>query len=180
MNPKTAWLLILILAAAGCQPIESFRRSPADVTPRRELRKAEASEQFGRKREMAEFRVAQEQWDRGDLAGCDATLRRLLKRNPDHLDARLLLAELRIDQGRSSEAVADLQPLAEAHAEDARIQHLLALALDASGDTEAAVAYYAKAVQLEPANELYRLSHDGCIASTASPASYEAPAVSRP
>lgn len=180
MISKTACLLILVLAAAGCRPIESFRRSPADVTPRRELRKAEASEQFGRKRDGAEFRVAQEQWDRGDLAGCDATLKRLLTRNPDHLDARLLQAELRIDQGSNSEALAVLRPLAEDYPNDPRVQYLLALVLDASGDTEAAVAHYAKAVQLEPANELYRLSHDGCISSTAIPASYEAPAGSRP
>ncbi|NUQ64259.1 MAG: hypothetical protein HUU20_17455 [Pirellulales bacterium] len=154
------WITLAVAAAVvGCRPVEVFRRGVDDVTPPREQRKAELVAQFEQRRDLAEMLAAEEQRHRGDLAGCDAALHRLLQRNPDHFEAKLLQAELRLEQGRGREVLPDLYPLAEARPTDARLQYTIGLLLDACGDTQAAIAYYAKAAELEPGNELYARSH---------------------
>ncbi len=140
---------------AGCQSIEPLQWAPDDVGVQREQRREEMIEQFERDRATADLRLAREQWQRGDLDGCDSTLRRLLRRSPDHQKAILLLAELRLEQGRGKEILPRIASLADAHPDDAHLQYVAGVLLDACGDTQAAIPYYAKAAELEPANELY-------------------------
>lgn len=150
---------LVVVSLAGCRALEPLRPKADDVTVDRQQRRAEMREQFQEQRDFADLRMAREQCQRGDLPGCDATLARILGRTPDHIEAKLLLAELRLEQGRGGEVLADLKSLAENRPDDAHVQYLTATVLDACGDTQAAIPYYAQAARLAPANELYAQSH---------------------
>ena len=89
------WLAILLAAAtAGCAGLKPRLDPVADITPSRELRKEDVVRDFERHRDQAQFDAARCCLDRGDVDGCRESLEAMLARNPNHEEARLLLAEL--------------------------------------------------------------------------------------
>jgi Flp pilus assembly protein TadD len=73
----------------------------------------------------------------------------------------LALAELYLTQDDHDAALAQLDEAGKLLPTDARVQHTRGLALEAQGRREEAQAAFARAVQWDGSNELYRLSLDG-------------------
>ena len=152
------WLWLLLVVMVGCAKSSAWKPALQGITEKRQARSGQTIRQFESKRESAEFQAALSQFNQNDPAGCEQRLRRLLRRNPSHRDARLLLAEVYLAGNRFQEAVDQAQQALNAHPSDAKAQHTLALLLDASGQSSVAMAHYERAAQLEPENELYAAS----------------------
>ncbi len=166
-----AWVLVALLTGlAGCQSIATRDDLPKDVAPSRKARLAELTGQITRKRDSAELLSARECLQRGDPAGCQAVLAPLLKRNPDHIDARLLLAEALVAQDRGQQAIAELQLLAQQHPDHAQLQHTLGVLCENAGDLDQAKTYYDQALRCDPHNDAYRLSCESAARATAADA----------
>lgn len=102
--------------------------------------------------------AAQAAWYQGDSPTAIARLEAMLARNPKHLEARTLLGEVLLSEARTPEAMAVLEPALTAPAGNARAHYLMAVAQDASGQREEALAHYQRASRLEPKNDLYLAS----------------------
>lgn len=159
-SSQAVWLIAVLAAMlAGCATIQSSIPKAEDISGKRRQRNEAALRRFDENRDRAEFEAAQADWSQGDADGCRESLEQLLERNPDHLDARLLLAELLLNDNRPEEALRYLQPATEAHADDAQVQYIMGLALDSTGQRDAALAHYERAARLEPDNEVYAVSY---------------------
>lgn len=102
--------------------------------------------------------AAQAAWYQGDTPAAIARLEAMLARNPKHLEARILLGEVLLSEARTPEAMGVLEPALAAPAGNARAHYLMAVAQDASGQREEALAHYQRASHLEPKNDLYLAS----------------------
>jgi len=102
-------LFAAVVLFAGCRSIPLPKPPVEDVAVERKQRKAVAVEQFERNRNFAEFHAARAARDRGDLRNSQAGLESLLRRDPQHREARMLLATVLFEQGRSADALAQLQ-----------------------------------------------------------------------
>ncbi len=151
-----------------------FRRTAAETpktpssespTQKRQRRAEAAVRRFEQQRDFAEYQSALFSLNHGDPETCESTLRRLCRRNPDHREARLLLAQLAIEEGRNEEAVENLVDLAGRQPLDAQVQHALGLAFDAQGDEASAAACYERASVLAPDEEVYQASLEAAIAA---------------
>jgi Flp pilus assembly protein TadD len=146
---------------AGCAGWKD-RLQPQSVTADREARAAEAVRSFEEHRDAAQLEAALQRWKQGDVQQAEASLAAIVGRRPDHADARMRLAELLWSRGDASaethlRAVLEMQPnRAEAH-------HALGLLLDATGRGSEARQHLARASELEPDNEVYRLTRDSLL-----------------
>jgi len=154
-------LVGLLAILAGCAGWKD-RLKPPSVTADREARSAEAIREFEERRDSAQLEAALDRWKQGDAQHAEASLAAIASRRPDHADARLRLAELLWSRGDIAaeghlRAVIEMQPnRAEAH-------HALGLLLDATGRGGEARQHLARAAELEPDNEVYRLTRDSLI-----------------
>jgi tetratricopeptide (TPR) repeat protein len=82
----------------------------------------------------------------------------LLRRNPDHREARLMLADLYVSTNKPAAAEKHLRLLLE-NDDDARAHHALGLLLEISGKSTEALTHFQRAQTLEPGNELYAASY---------------------
>lgn len=155
-----ALLLALVLPwANGCQSLSSWKQVTKETRPTHKQRQADVAQHIGRQRDVAEYRSALDAYQQGDLARCRAALEPMLKRNPDHLEGQLLLAETLAADGRAAEAAEQLQAVAKRHPRDARVQYTLGMLWDAKGDSKQALECYQRAAQEEPQNEVYQISY---------------------
>jgi len=100
-SSQAAWLIAVLAATlAGCTTIRSFIPKPEDISGKRRQRSEAALQRFDTNRDRAEFEAAEARWTEGDVEGCRAALERILERNPEHLDARLAMAELSLNDDR--------------------------------------------------------------------------------
>ena len=167
---KAAWLIALVTTVtAGCATLKTSLPQAEDISQKRRERNRAAIRSFAENRDLAEFQAAQARWEQGDIEGCREDLQRLLERTPDHLEARLLLAESLLSDNRPGEAVRCLEPAMPRHSDDARVYYTMGLALEALGRRDGAVAYYERAVELEPDNEVYAVSYQPDLMSGALP-----------
>jgi tetratricopeptide (TPR) repeat protein len=157
---KTLWtwplFLPLFFGCAGLNRPAVRNQNAADT---HKQRAAEVARSLDERRDDAEFRAALARWGEGDAEECERGLARLLKREPNHRDARLLLAEVCMATKRPQEAFAHVQQALDAHPNDAEVQYTTGLLLDATGQGTGASAYYARAAELEPGSEVYAVSH---------------------
>jgi len=163
---RAFWLVAFsALLIAGCVSAGFPVSRGQGISEKRRERTRVVARQFDRKRDLAEFEAARTLWIQGDSDGAAEALELLLARNPDHIEARLLMAELLLSDNRQSEAIAYLEPATIADPDDARVQHMMGLLLDSIGKTDAALAYYEKAKSLCPDDELYAVSYQTLSAS---------------
>lgn len=153
------WILLPAMLCAGCAMSQRWLNLPEDISPKRQAQNARTVQQFDQQRDFAEFTSAQALWEEGDEEGCRHRLQALLERNPEHLDARLLLAEVQLTGDQPHEALQTLEPALKAHPNNARVHYALALLFDAIGQRDAALAHYEQAVKIEPDNEVYQVSY---------------------
>jgi tetratricopeptide (TPR) repeat protein len=182
MNGQTRWaavgvLTLALVLPAGCNTMKPALPKSEDVSQTRCERNAETLQEFDKQREYAEFQAAQALWAEGRHEECCRRLDSLLKHTPDHLDARLLLADVLAAANRPQEALEVLQPALEAHPDDARVQYGVALLLDVTGQRRGAEAHYEEAVKLEPKNEVYQVSYQQLVAAETSSESSSLPPV---
>jgi Flp pilus assembly protein TadD len=162
-------LAVAAVMITGCQSLETLTSKSEGISQKRKQRNLAAAQRFDQKRDWAELEAAQARWAEGDLDGCAETLRHLLARNPDHLEARLLMAEALLAANRPKEAIPLLEPAVAAHPNDARVHHLMGMLLDGAGQRVDASGLYEQAASLEPDNEVYRVSYETLATSDEPP-----------
>ena len=155
--------LLLSLALAGCASVKFPEIK--DVVLQRKARSEAAMRQFERDRDLAEYEDAQSRWRGHDVQGCRESLEKLLARNPNHLEARLLMAELLQSENRAQEAISCLEPALRAYPDDARLHYALGLTLDAAGRPGEAISHFERAAKIEPDNGLYAVEHQRALAA---------------
>lgn len=169
---RSLWgIALLAVILAGCASMKTLGPPVEDVSEKRRQRSRESAQQFERQRDLAEFEAARVRWEEGDSRGCVEMLQRILARSPDHLEARLLLAESLLADNRPSEAIPYLEPALAAHPSDARVHHLMGSLLDSIGQKADALVYYQQAATLRPTDEVYAV----CYEMLASEAGAEGP-----
>jgi tetratricopeptide (TPR) repeat protein len=137
-----------ILLLAGCQSMGVLKPPVDDLTPIKKARKEAAVRQFEEQRDFAEFKAAESAWDRGDIDVCRQTLETLLRRNPRHKDALLLLADACLENEQPEEATKHLEAALAAHPNDPGVHQAMGVLMDRLGRPENALAHYRQAGEL--------------------------------
>ncbi|MBN2477615.1 MAG: tetratricopeptide repeat protein [Pirellulales bacterium] len=151
------WSWPLLTLACGCASLDLPGKPAESITHKRQQRSEQTAQEVATQRDFAEFQAAAEQWNRHDVRGCRQRLQQLLKRNPRHRDASLLMTEMALAEGRPQVALRHVQQALAAHPDDAEVLYTMGLVLDASGQCGGALGYYQRAAQRAPGNELYAL-----------------------
>jgi Flp pilus assembly protein TadD len=129
------------------------------MTESREDRAKEAVRSFEERRDAAQLEAALDRWKQGDVQRAEAMLSALVSRRPDYANARMLLAEI-LWSGNDPAAEEHLRAVLEVSAERADAHHALGLVLDGTGRSEEARQHLSKAAELEPQNEVYRVTSE--------------------
>ncbi len=132
-----------------------------------DLRRAHMLEDFEENRTAAIYKSAITRWQRGDSVGCKDVLVRLLDHSPDHTEARRTLADLYVELGDMEAAERQMRILLDRDPDDAQAHHSLGLLMESVGKKPLAAEQFARAVELEPTNELFALSRESCRANNA-------------
>ncbi len=151
--------VLLSVLTAGCAGVDLTGAEGKAVTEKLKQRNKEVTADFEAKRDAAEFQAAFACFKQGDAVGCEQQLCQLLQRNPDDRDARLLAAEVCLDDNRTGEAFSHVEQAVEAHPDDPQVAYTMGLVLDATGQEAGATVYYQLAAEREPENELFALAH---------------------
>jgi len=151
------WLMVVL--SLGCLGPQLPAQTIDNITQERKRRSEEAARMFEARRDFAEFQAALSRWNQRDVRGCAEGLQRLLQRNPTHRDARLLQTEIHLTENRLPQAHRQIERALLDHPNDARVQYTAGLVLDAMGQHSEGLAYYQRAVRLEPSNELYAVGY---------------------
>jgi predicted Zn-dependent protease len=166
---RTMSLMIVLgalAATSGCAGLQAPKPKTHNIEKDQTLRKEEVTEQFEQKRDFAQFEAAMGRWRVGDAKGCREQIEKLLARNPGHVEGGLMLAELMLLEDNPAAAMSRVKQTLEEHPENARAQHTMGLLLDAQGQTVEAQAYFQKAIELDPKNEVYTLSYETSVTQT--------------
>jgi len=150
-------LLPTALYCTGCARLRAAIPNTAPVTETREARHAHAVQAFEEQRNRAELEAALDRWNQGDIAGCESRLRAILARRPSDVEAHIRLAELAWSMNNATEAEAEYLAALRLAPERADLEHALALVLEVTGRPAEASPHFARAAQLDPQSELYRL-----------------------
>jgi len=153
-----ATTLAMLVGCAGMHLPKTV--TEGDIASKREQRNKELVQQFEQKRDFAEYEAAKSRWnEQGDAKGCREALEKLLTRNPSHRDARLLMAELLLAENSPQEAYNHAKLALDAHPNDAAVHFTMAMTFEAQGKMQDALAYYERAMKMEPQNEAYTAAY---------------------
>ncbi|MGD0653982.1 MAG: tetratricopeptide repeat protein [Thermoguttaceae bacterium] len=175
---------VILALTAGCAgfPIAKSLLGGND-TEKRHRRNEEIIRNFEAHRDQAAYEAALTRWEQNDSKGCREGLEVLLARNPRHIDAQLLMAEVNLLDRRPEDSLKQVDEVLRMQPGNARALYTKGLVLDAIGQSTGAVAYYEQAARAEPENEIYALSYksakdsDGSDAANSNaviPAAYSA------
>jgi len=160
MNGRLIVFLVTLGAVfmSGCA---GWRQSlkPATLTESREDRAKDAVRGFEERRDAAQLEAALDRWKQGEVSRAEAMLSAIVNRRPDYADARVLLAEILWSRGDAT-AEGHLRAVLATNIGRADAHHALALVLDGTGRAEEARQHLSKAAELEPENEVYRLTSE--------------------
>jgi len=157
------------VAAVGCAGFRMPDTSVPDIAHDRRERADSTAADFDARRDFAEFQAALNCRKRGDVDGCRDTLGRLLGRTPDHLEARLLAADVCLERGAYNEALMHVEAAEAAKPGEPRVHHTKALVLDAMGKPDVALAHYKQAAELAPEEESFAASYQAAARAAAEP-----------
>ncbi len=153
MKNATALLLLLLTSLVGCAGMG--RKS--DVGPLRGERRELAMKQFEVHRDTAQYKSAIERWEAGDRFTCEAQLKSLVARNPQHLESRQALADLAMEHGDAAAAEEQLRELLKLAPDNPQTHHSLGLLLESQDKTAEAQQHLRRAAELDPNSTLYQL-----------------------
>ena len=125
--------------------------------PLRGQRRDEALQRFDRHRDNAQYQAAMERWRSNDPFTCEAQLRGIVRRNPEHLEARQALADLMLDRGDAAAAEQELRELLKVSPDNPQTHHSLGLLLQSLDRDPEAQPHLQRAAELAPDNTLYQL-----------------------
>ncbi len=163
-------MAMLLAVLAGCTAVEKKLESlPDDVASVRAEREEKVLDDFERSRNTALYQAALGRWRAGDSVASESLLIRLLQRDDQHREARLLLADLYIATNKPKAAEEQLRLLLKGMPDDAQVHHSLGLLLETIDRTEEAVTHLQEATDLAPDNELYALSYEATRDDSKSP-----------
>ncbi len=148
----TAGCCLLAGCAAITTPAATIQEAKRDAYLEKE---GSAIEQ---KRDDAQMAAARDRADQGDVDAAEKLLEALLERNPNHTDARLLLADLWVAQNRTAQAEEQLRRVLKNHPENARAHFSLGLLCEVSERNDEAAEHFRQALELAPDDATYRLS----------------------
>lgn len=171
---ELALLAPLLLLATGCAGGPWASRNVPDVHPIKAQRAKEAGKHIGDQRDRSEFEAAKFAWQQNDAQGARELLEKLLKRNPGHREAGLLMAELLLVEQQPDQAQEQLKHVLARHPDDAEALHAMGLLLEAQNKLPEAQVYFRRASQAAPGKHEYRLSRDAAAERLQRPESGEA------
>lgn len=160
-NSLVASLLVaglLLASSTGCASLRERLANEKSPGHERVAREKKIMAEFEQHRATAEFTAAVERAEQGDLATSQQMLTGLVARQPDFAPAHVKLAELHWLAGNLPAAESELAAATATAGERADIHHALGILLEAMDRPEPSHHHLARAAELEPANELYRLS----------------------
>ncbi|MBI3467379.1 MAG: tetratricopeptide repeat protein [Planctomycetes bacterium] len=160
----------VVAAAPGCAGHRVFQSAEEPDRDRRARQEA-AVRHFEEQRDQAQLHSAMNDWQQGNVSRCRRSLQLIIARNPEHRQARLLLAELHLYEHQPEQALdilladgaGDQEGGLEADEQDAAWQHTLGLAYEALGDGAQACDCYRRAAELQPDNDLFAWSYEAAI-----------------
>jgi Tfp pilus assembly protein PilF len=161
---------LLVAGSTGCAALREQLASEKSPGQDRIAREQKMMAEFEQNRATAEFTVAVERAEQGDLATSQQMLQTIVARQPDFAPAHVKLAELHWLAGDLPAADIALSAAAATAGERADIHHALGVLLEAMGRPEPSHHHLSRAAQLEPGNELYRLSASPSPPAAAAPA----------
>ncbi|MGN6104859.1 MAG: tetratricopeptide repeat protein [Kofleriaceae bacterium] len=156
MHGTRIGLALLVVVAAG-------RVAHADLATGRDkliagdykTAKAELDKVTGKDRPVARLLLARAQLATGDLAAAESILGALAQgKDAAAVEARLVLADLRQETGRTAEARKDLEQLYKDRPDDRAVRTALALVRRAQGDVAGAKALFDTTIRESDANKL--------------------------
>ncbi len=161
-------LAMVVLACGGCSSLNGSALAPdVNASTGHDRRKEAMIREFDARRNAVQIQAAEAALDRGDYRESEQTLRAVLQRDGSHRDARLLLAEVLLLTGRHPEAFTQVEHALRDHPADPRVQHAMAVLLDASGRPEEARTFYDRAAELSPEFQQYASAHAAATAEDA-------------
>lgn len=149
----------VIVGGSGCAQLGRSLASGNNISKQQDERAGHVAHQFAQHKRNVRFESARQSLREGDTRRCMAQLQELLGEESQHLEARLLLGELLLDEGRADQAMRVLEPALASDPEDAQLHYLLGVASDALGEPHYALAHYELAYRQEPNNPLYAASY---------------------
>jgi tetratricopeptide (TPR) repeat protein len=168
-----ARIALPLLFATGCAGLPWSSQGAPDVHPIKVQRAKEAGKHFSDQRDRSEFEAAKFAWRHDDAQGCRELLEKLLKRNPGHREAGLLMAELLLVEEQPEEAREQLKRVLAANPNDAEALHAMGLLLEAGDKLAEAQAFFDRAAQAAPHNHEFRMSRDAVAKRLQRPAEDE-------
>jgi predicted Zn-dependent protease len=111
----------------GCANVQLPAPMTGGISERRREREAELVREYEQKRNEAHYQAALSRWQQGDGEFSRTALEQLLARCPEHLEARLLLAEVYLGRNDPVAAKRQLEIVLADHPGDARAVDALAL-----------------------------------------------------
>jgi Tfp pilus assembly protein PilF len=145
------------VAHSGCSGLKD--RLQPNVAAQRQQRAAEAVQAFEGRRDKVQLEAALDRFQQGNVDAAQAMLTGLVTRRPDYSDARLRLAEVLWSRGDAA-AEAHLRAVLEKEPSRPEAHHALGLVLDGTGRSHEAQQHFLRAAELEPENEVYRLTFE--------------------
>ena len=168
---------VLVSPSGGCSALRTWgkKSEETDVGKLRERRREEVGHDFERRRSTAQLQAARERAEHGDPEAAEQILQSVIARDATNVAAREQLAELYWAHEQLAEAEQQLRDALSLAPERAELHHLLGILLDARGNETEADTYLTRAVELDPANDLFRLTAESAgiqnlPAATARPA----------
>jgi len=159
----TLCMTAFFLISTGCAGWREKVQPPPTLSAKREERAAEAVRNFEDRRDAAQLAAALDRWKQGDASRAEAMLAAIVNRRPDNTDARLRLAEILWSRGDAA-AEPHLRAVLQTQPNRAEAHHALGLVLGGTGRSDEARQHLAKAAELEPDNEVYRLTCESLAA----------------
>ncbi|MCA9268003.1 MAG: tetratricopeptide repeat protein, partial [Planctomycetales bacterium] len=118
----------------------------------------ESAEQFEQRRTVAELAAATASAERGDLSTCHSVVEAILKREPNNVDALLMMADVQLARDNPAAAERILRRVVNSEPDHAAAHFALGLLLESSARSDEAQIHFAQAHRLAPDDPLFALS----------------------
>ena len=154
-------ILLMLLAmnfAGGCAWTSGMRETVLDPDKDNRQRKHELKMHISDRQQHARLKAAYAHLESRDYARCHQMLDEASKIDPTDKNVALVRAEVFLAESRFAMAADVYQRLINQDPDDASLHHLRAVALELSGDTEAAQLAFQEAARLSPGSAVIQMS----------------------
>jgi tetratricopeptide (TPR) repeat protein len=142
MTLQRFWIVLVIAVAMLCVLVSGCRDMFNDAS-------ADANDNWRHARASSAYEVAKEKLALGDLSEARYKIEEAVHLDPHHLEARILLAKVDIEQGRYKAALDGLKEIQTWMPDNEEVIFLQAVAYEKSGNLEWAFNDYLRAYELD-------------------------------